>query len=130
LLADGGVACWGNNRGGQLGDGTTTDSALPERVPCVANAVALTTGGYHACAVLSDGSATCWGVYLHGEAGRFLDYGTMAGPVYGLTGVTAITAGAEYTCTLLEDGSVQCFGDNEYDQVGTGTRVPLLVPGF
>jgi alpha-tubulin suppressor-like RCC1 family protein len=29
LLADGSVECWGNNQGGQLGDGTLMDSPLP-----------------------------------------------------------------------------------------------------
>jgi alpha-tubulin suppressor-like RCC1 family protein len=41
LLRDGRVMCWGGNSSGQLGDGTTTDSAAPIPVLDITSAVAL-----------------------------------------------------------------------------------------
>ena len=60
------VSCWGYNIHGRLGDGTTTDrhSPVPVDTSGVLNGVTLTqvsTGGFHTCALSSDGKAYCWG---------------------------------------------------------------------
>lgn len=33
IKTDGTLSCWGNNRGGQLGDGVTLESTVPVQVP-------------------------------------------------------------------------------------------------
>lgn len=72
---DGGVSCWGENRAGQLGDGTTEPRAQPTRVRGVSGAVAVTLstpsreGEGHACAMESDGSVLCWGTNRFGQLG-------------------------------------------------------------
>ena len=82
--------------------------------PCIP-AVAIGAGYYHACAVLSDGSVTCWGSNSYGMAAGYV------GPV----AATAVTAGAYHTCALLSDGSVMCWGDPSYGAtVGYAGAVP------
>lgn len=60
--AAGGVECWGGNGGGQLGDGTTTSSAVPVDVVGLASGVASVDGGDdHTCARTATGAVKCWG---------------------------------------------------------------------
>ncbi|MBK6534435.1 MAG: hypothetical protein IPF99_34190 [Deltaproteobacteria bacterium] len=53
-LGDGSVRCWGNNRYGQLGDGTVTNRSNPTLVPGLTGVVELAAGGQHTCARLGD----------------------------------------------------------------------------
>lgn len=85
LLATGGIDCWGGNEQGQLGDGTTTGPSictveyhLGEEQPCsktpvavsdVTDATAVSAGANYACALVSGGSAKCWGENERGELG-------------------------------------------------------------
>lgn len=61
IVDSGQVWCWGDNRAGQLGDGTTTTSATPVWVSGVEGATQLTAGAQHACALVSTGAIECWG---------------------------------------------------------------------
>src|SRR5262249_12144547 len=62
------VACWGYNGNGQLGNGTTTDSASP--VVSLTGVRSISAGGNHTCAVLADGGGVeCWGDNGQGETG-------------------------------------------------------------
>ncbi|MCW1933121.1 hypothetical protein OKW52_12860 [Pararhodobacter zhoushanensis] len=69
-VADGAVWCWGWNIHGQLGDGTTTDSAVPVAVQgLTGEVVALTLGDLFSCALMADGTANCWGSNDRGQLG-------------------------------------------------------------
>jgi alpha-tubulin suppressor-like RCC1 family protein len=66
LVDEGEVLCWGWNKWGQLGDGTTTDRYHPvsvELAPGVplSGVQALALGNGHTCALLGSGEVHCWG---------------------------------------------------------------------
>jgi len=75
LMADDSVTCWGFNGFGQLGDNSTTNSSVPIPVLGItqlrprSHAVSLSTGAHFSCALLADGTATCWGGNAEGELG-------------------------------------------------------------
>ncbi len=130
LLTGGAVKCWGDNATGQLGTGATS-SATPSPKPVsgidgvLANAVQISMGSQHACAVLSDGTAKCWGA---GASGRIGNGATtnVSTPAFvkasgaTLTGIRNIAAGFESSCAIVNSGSVYCWGNNASGQLGTG----------
>ena len=130
LLGDGTVRCWGANQFGQLGDGTaTTDTTpVPVAVGGITTAVAVTTGAYHACALLADGTVRCWGYNEFGQLGNgtTVDTPSPVG-VSGLDPAAAVTAGGFHTCALLPDRSVRCWGQNIFGQLGDGSSITFLV---
>jgi alpha-tubulin suppressor-like RCC1 family protein len=71
LLANGSVWTWGANRDGQLGDGTTTSSAVPVRVhvPAGVTFVAVNSGGYASYGIDSSGRLWAWGGGQNGQLG-------------------------------------------------------------
>jgi hypothetical protein len=93
--------------------------------------VQLALGGAHTCALLSDGTAVCWGNNARGQLGD----GTTTNraiPVPVLTGLkfTRIDAGAAHTCALTSAGEAYCWGRNDRGQIGDGTIVDRLVPAL
>ena len=63
ILDDGSVSCWGNGAYGQLGNGGTSDASTPTSTSSLGigrTAVAISSGGSHTCAILDDGSVSCW----------------------------------------------------------------------
>lgn len=57
----GGVACWGSNWMGRLGDGTLENHPQPQAVPGLAGIRQIAAGSAHACALRADGTILCWG---------------------------------------------------------------------
>jgi alpha-tubulin suppressor-like RCC1 family protein len=71
VLGSGAVYCWGFNRKNQLGDGRwPLGSSVPVRTVGISNAVAVTAGRGHACALLATGAADCWGYDDYGQLGK------------------------------------------------------------
>src|SRR5215510_5771005 len=64
------IQCWGRNQDGQLGNGdATTDTQLPAPVQNLGAVADLSTGSYHNCALMPDGTAKCWGRNVRGQVG-------------------------------------------------------------
>ncbi|WP_257463222.1 RCC1 domain-containing protein [Archangium lipolyticum] len=66
---DGTVWTWGDNRFGQLGDGTLTNRNSPGRVPGLSGVTVLSAGQYHTVALRQDGTVWTWGRNQTGELG-------------------------------------------------------------
>ena len=140
-VESGSVRCWGDNRFGQLGDGTTHYALQPTAVDSLQHkAASVTVGARHSCALLMDGSVKCWGDNSYGQlgvegiAGVPIRSSKVPLPVLGLTqGVIAISAGNFHTCAIRE-GSVLCWGDNSRGQLGNilkgKTPIPVQVQGL
>ena len=113
LHASGGVACWGNNGEGQLGDGSHSPwEDEPGAVQGISTATQLSTGRAHACALLGDGQIDCWG---GGGLGNPTAHGTQDAPVevQDVSNATQIGAGDNDTCALLSGHQIDCWGENE-----------------
>jgi alpha-tubulin suppressor-like RCC1 family protein len=130
------VKCWGENGLGRLGNGSTVGSNLPVPVSNLSGvtAVAVALGGYHSCAITSNGSVFCWGSNEFGQlgvgSGNPVPSSDVALQVAGIS-AKAITAGLNHTCAiLLIDDTVRCWGNNESGQLGIGdpSGTPKDVP--
>jgi len=139
LLASGQIDCWGWNYYGQLGNGGTTGpdcgglcTATPVQVSGIENAVAVSAGDQHSCALLANGQVDCWGNNSTDHEGDLGD-GTSTSsstPVHviGIADAIAISAGASYSCALLSSGQVECWGLNFTGELGNGTTANSSVP--
>lgn len=139
VLGDSTVTCWGTNSSyGFLGDGRDVGWRDPvTNAAGIVNAVKIAAGVNHVCALLSDGSAQCWGYNGDGQLGDGTNNNSMTPvAVTGLSGsvITDIVAGGSHTCALLQDQTVKCWGGNSYGQLGDGTilnsNIPVAVAGI
>ena len=124
------VKCWGYNRYGELGDGTTAERHRPVTVTRLPSVTAVAVGYLHACALTTAGGVKCWGYNRFGQLGD----GTTSDrqvpvDVAGLAhGVVAITAGGGHSCALTSSGGVKCWGSNYLGELGDGTTSRRLAP--
>lgn len=112
------VKCWGNNRHGQVGDGSGRDQSAP--TPIITDTTkGVYAGDSHACAVLQDNSVQCWGSDFTGI------YPAITSPlpivVGGFNGIiTKMALGSSHGCALYATGAVNCWGQGYYGQLGNG----------
>jgi alpha-tubulin suppressor-like RCC1 family protein len=153
VVSGGGLDCWGGNSLGQLGNNSTTDKAIPVQVfgvngngtltgvLSVTNGTLARSDGY--CAVISGGTADCWGRAAEGETGTgnastspCLNGPTCLltpTPVVSTTGtgqlqkVKSILGAPEVSglsphpyCALLTTGNVDCWGYGQDGELGDG----------
>lgn len=123
LSNDGTVWSWGDNGGGQLGNGTT--SSLPKKVLGLSNIVAISSGYYYSTALKADGTVWAWGENLCGQLGdgTTIDR-TVPVKVSGLTKVKAITAGVRHMMAIGQDGTVWVWG-NDWTKRSDSATSPL-----
>jgi hypothetical protein len=136
-VTSGGAAyCWGNNYGGYLGDGSTTNSSTPVAVVGGLTFAAVSAGDDHTCGVTTSGAAHCWGFNDYGQLGNgAADRLPHTNPVAvaGALAFAEVSAGSGHTCGVTTGGAAYCWGWNSYGQLGNGamanSATPVVVTG-
>lgn len=128
VMSDATARCWGGNADGELGDGTTSDSATAV-TPKLRGVKDLVLGDAHVCALLDDGSVACWGKIGFGKQAKT----PAPAGVPGVTKVKAVFAVGGASCASAGDGSLACWGDvDPRGRIGAGGahRAPSAVTGL
>lgn len=114
--------CWGNNAVGELGDGSTSNRAVPTPVAGGLQVIGISAGGVHTCAWTGTNRGYCWGGNNAGQLGNgtFMDR-RQPTPVATTLRLRSMDAGALHTCADSLGGQLHCWGSNEYGQLGDGT---------
>ncbi|MBL4634109.1 MAG: hypothetical protein JKY56_09560 [Kofleriaceae bacterium] len=117
VLVEGRVACWGENNYGQLGWGARSGPW----VVGLNDALSISLGEYHACAITSNFGVSCWGRNDNGQAGTSRARETITTPVTvkGLEGhrIVELSAATAHTCVRTTEDKVLCWGNNDWAQL-------------
>jgi len=132
VVSSGDVKCWGEQSLGRLGNGNVTGAhkTHPVDVQSITDAVAVSTGGDHTCALRSDGSVWCWGSGQYGVLGNgsFSNGSSTPVEVNKLEGAVDVSAGDAHTCAVARAGEVWCWGKGGAHQLGNGNMSNKAVP--
>jgi alpha-tubulin suppressor-like RCC1 family protein len=130
LLANGDYYDWGYNAAGQLGIGTTTNSATPAKVDLPGPITQVFQGGSgpkngQTLAVLENGSVWTWGNNNRGQLGigthTNSDVPVQVHVPRGITFVK-VNSGGYASYGIDSTGRLWAWGDNSNGQLGTGSR--------
>ncbi|MBU2644620.1 hypothetical protein KKI24_07930 [bacterium] len=132
LIYDGTIKCWGKGDGtdARMGDGfSNATNSTPTTVSGISNAVQVSSGKAHTCALLSDATMKCWGYNSNGQLG---DGGTTTqdSPVVvsGVSSVTSVSVGGNTSCAVYNDGTAKCWGEGSTGELGNGTTSDNSTP--
>ncbi len=114
LGQDGTVYAWGDNAGGELGNGTITGSRTPKVVRGLGPATAIAAGYAHTLALLADGTVRAWGLDDRGQLGTTVNghcaYGNLCSTVPvqvdGLSHAIAVGAGFGFSLALGDEAAL------------------------
>jgi alpha-tubulin suppressor-like RCC1 family protein len=128
LLRNGAIYAWGENRFGQVGDGTTENRDYAVLVG--GNGIAIAAGAYHSLASVSaeNGWVWDWGRNSSGQLGNGENKGPETcesgepcskGPrPINLHEVVAVAGGEAHSLALLQSGKVKAWGKGSEGQLG------------
>jgi alpha-tubulin suppressor-like RCC1 family protein len=119
----GAAYCWGQNAFGGLGNGSTTDSPVPDAVSGGFTFVQVIAGGFigHSCGRTESNDAYCGGENERGAVGDGSNLDRLEpSPVAGGLSFANLDAGFRHTCGITPAGALYCWGSGATGQLGTG----------
>ena len=139
IASDNKAYCWGNNKSGNLGNNSTTNSLIPVAVNTTGVLAGKTikqisAGTSHTCAIASDDKAYCWGAGSSGQLGNGTTSMTKVPVAVNTTGVLAgktikqISAYGFHTCAVASDNKAYCWGNNTSGKLGNNSTTNSLIP--
>lgn len=141
LLLDSNRLIWafGQNTWGQCGvHDSIRNVYTPHRVPQINQIVDIAAGFESSYAIKSDGTVWAWGRNQSGELGANVPISNNPNPmptqVPGISQAVQVESGYQFAAALLSDGRVMAWGNNDYYQLGNGSKqsspIPVLVTGL
>jgi alpha-tubulin suppressor-like RCC1 family protein len=126
--------CWGANRDGQLGNGTTDRSLVPVPVADSIHFAGLAAGRAHVCGLTAAGRAYCWGSNTDAQIGdsgswkRGSFHTTPVAVVGGHQFSALVGGGWDASCGLARSGEALCWGGVDLlEWRATPTSTPIVV---
>ncbi len=119
--------CWGDNRIGAVGDGTSGFGVIRIRPTAVLGGLLfsmVSTGGAHTCGITTTSLAYCWGSdgnFQLGDGNGQVNDRSTPGAVVGGHRFRAITTGTLHTCGITVTDQAYCWGINFDGQLGIGS---------
>jgi alpha-tubulin suppressor-like RCC1 family protein len=125
IKTNGTLWMWGYAANGELGDNTRTNKSSPvQTISAGTNWKLVACGYYSTCAIKTDGTLWTWGENAFGQLGD--NTGTnKSSPVQTVAGGTnwkQVSAKWKHVAAIKTDGSLWLWGENDYGQLGDGTR--------
>jgi alpha-tubulin suppressor-like RCC1 family protein len=124
LLSNGTVVGWGEDKNGQLGDGSTATKLVPTPAKNLVGVRAVAMGGIsslgaHMVALLNDGRVMVAGQNDHGQLGLgdTEDRHTPV-PLPGVENVVSVSASETHTLVALSTGAVMSWGADQEGELG------------
>ena len=150
------VRCWGEGSHGELGNGETSDQETPVIVVTsstdsspLTGVKSIKTGQNHTCALLTDGTARCWGQGAQGQLGNNLTNNSstpvevigktiptsQGNVIVTLDNIVEISSGNHHSCALVsppsdpgnassqDDEGVWCWGRRDEGQLSRSIDV-------
>jgi len=129
-LANQAALCWGGNRLGMLGLGTsdTLFHPTPTTVPGLAVS-ALEAGSFFTCGRESGGGVRCWGYNSNGEIGdsSYETFRPQPVSVRGGIQFATVTTGQTHACGLDGGGIAYCWGNGVGGITGPASSTPACL---
>ncbi|WP_232469031.1 hypothetical protein [Bdellovibrio bacteriovorus] len=132
INTSGDAYCFGRNDSRQLGDGSTTSSAVPIKLSGYSNIKKITVGVEFTCMIDSNDQVYCWGDNSESTIGQNKTTTNYSSPTLfsSITKAIDVTAGNKVACAIDEvtgTRTVKCWG--LLDGVNS-THVPATVTGI
>jgi alpha-tubulin suppressor-like RCC1 family protein len=122
ILPDGTVTGWGSPAFNSFGNGDTSSFTKPMTpIPGVTGATELAVGMNHACALLGDGTVTCWGYVTPKQNPTKIE-------IADVTHIGSGTGGDE-TCAIKKDKTMHCWGEQQKPKLAEGVTNAKQITG-
>jgi len=132
LKTNGTLWSWGLNSTGQLGDGTTVNTNIPNQVGISTNWSKIEAGDQHSLAIDNTGLLYSWGNNTFGQLGDGTN-ATVLSPalITSFPNCSEISAGFDHSMILNTNGFLFTAGNNTSGQLcnGTSTASNVFTPG-
>lgn len=135
------IFCWGGNSDGQLGNGSTVNSSVPQplsnrTVNATQTWSQVSAGDNHVCALRSsDSRALCWGGNFASQLGtgfpklEALPVELSETDSWNSTAWAQISSGGTHTCARRSaDNYIFCWGRGNDGRLGTGNTTNAVIP--
>ena len=114
ILDDRTVRCWGNNSRGELGNPEIQvgSTHIPTQVEGIDDALMVSGGLQHTCALHQDGEVSCWGDNFYRQLAQPEEVFNSEVPlrIEGVEDAVFLTTTDFASCAVLSDGDVMCWG--------------------
>ncbi|WP_300564979.1 T9SS type A sorting domain-containing protein [Flavobacterium sp.] len=128
VLSNGTLWAWGSNASGQLGDGTTTNVALPIQIGTETDWRYVFSGFSSSFAIKTNGTLWVWGSNTNGRLGTGNTTNLSVPTQVGTDTNWLYIDSKSHTVGVKTDGTLWTWGYNSLGQLGDGTNTNQYAP--